>query len=103
MANVIIAVAVFLAQAAGQRSQNAEDRKRKQTTVRYFIEAMAVGVITTQRETAESLDYAGLQAAVVTASTGAKLVDVAEALVERLIVVKGRKAASANPLIAVQL
>src|SRR5271170_4483149 len=102
MANVIIAVAVFLEQAARQRSEIAKAGKRKQTTVRYFIEAMAVSVIATQREPAESLDCTGLQAAVVTASTGAKLVDVPEALVERPIVGEGNKAAVAHRLIAVQ-
>ena len=64
---------------------------------------MAVGVIAAQRESAESLGCAGLQATVVTARAGAKLVDATEALVERLVVDGGRKAANANCLIAVQL
>src|ERR1035441_3990249 len=84
MANVIVAVAVLLAEATRQRREDAEARKWQQPAIGYFIEAMAIGVIAAQREPAEPLASAGLQSAVVTARTGAKLVDSTEALVEWL-------------------
>src|ERR1017187_7858750 len=103
MANVIVAVAVLLAEATRQRREDAEARKWQQPAIGYFIEAMAIGVIAAQREPAEPLASAGLQSAVVTARTGTKLVDVTEALVEWLVECEGSKAAIAHRLIAIQL
>ena len=103
MADVVVAVAVLRAQAAGQRRENAERGERKQPAVGDLVDAMAEGVVSAQRQAGELLGHAGLQPGVVAARAGAEFVHAAEALVERLIVGKGREASSAHRLIAVQL
>src|ERR1700685_2636407 len=101
--HVVIAVSVFLAQAARQRIQNAESREGKQTSIRYFVETMAVGVVSAQRQAGKLLGYAGLQAGIVAACTGAEFIHAAAALIERLLIGKRREASIADGLISVQL
>ena len=103
MAHVVVAVAVFLAQAARQRRENAESGEGKQAAIRYLVEAMAVGVVAAQRQAGKLLGYAGLQAGIVAARTGAEFIHAAEALIERLLIGEGREAAIAHRLISVQL
>jgi hypothetical protein len=89
VAHVVVAVAVFLAQATRQRGENAEAGEWQQPAVRDLVQAVAVRVITAKRQTADLLGCGGLQTAVVAARAGAKLVDAGESLVERSIVSKG--------------
>jgi len=103
VANVVVAVAVLLAQIAGQRRENAKARISKQAAVGYFVETMAVRIVSAQSQAAELLRHAALQAGVVTARVGAEFVHAAEALIERLVVGKGREASVAHRLIAIQL
>ena len=103
LANIVVAVSVFFAQIARQRRDDAERRKRKQAAVRYLVDAMAEGEVSLERQPANLFAGAGLQARIVTASTGMELVHTAEALIERPIVGEGCEAAVTHGLIAVQL
>src|SRR5271156_51803 len=103
VAYVVVAVAVLLAQIAGQRIENAKRREGKQATIRYFVEAMTIGVISAQRQTAQLLGGAGLQAGIVAARIGAEFIYVAKACIERLVIRKGSKAAITHRLVPVEL
>src|ERR1035441_1536137 len=103
VADIVVAVAVFLAQIPRQRRKNAQRRKREQAAIGHFVKAMAVRIVSAQCQAPELLGCAGLQAAIVAARTGAELVDAAESLVERLVVGEGGEAAIAHGLIAVRL
>ena len=64
---------------------------------------MAVGVVSAQRQAGKLLGYAGLQAGIVAARTGAEFIHAAEALIERLLIGKRCEASIAHCLISIQL
>ena len=64
---------------------------------------MTEGVVAAQRQAAPLLRIGDLKSGIIAVGAGAKLVDIAESLIERLLVGKRRKASIADCLVAVQL
>jgi len=64
---------------------------------------MTEGVIGSERQSSNLLGKANLQAGVTAVGVGAELIHAGEALVERSLVRKGRKAALADRLVAIEL
>ena len=103
MSHIIVTTGILPSQSSRQRGHEALCRKCKQTPVRYLIETMAERVVAAQSQSAPLLGINGLQTGIAAVGIRAELVHITEALVEGLLIRKGREASIADRLIAVEL
>ena len=103
MPHIVVATGMLPAQFSGQWRFKPLRRECQQASVRYFVQAMAEGIVGAQGQASPLLRIGSLQSVVDAVGAGAELGDGCKALVERLPIGKGREASVADGLIAVEL